>query len=201
MVSNISTEPRLSRSKSFTFRHFLQLIQQLAEIFLAVQPLFAVLRPHFHQQPTHLVLHPHRLRHYHVPVAQQPSQFAHLLRRHIAGWKQIATHQVGDFPRIQLVVFVLGWADGFHHRRIADLQRTGKRLQCIVYPAAEQRRLHRAVPWLLAFPCPLPQHHWYGTQYAFFVDVSVGSLHAVADSLLVNIESDIVFDSHWVLLI
>src|ERR1035441_8402309 len=119
------------------FRHFFQLVQQLAEIFCPVQSLFAVFRSHFHQQPAHSVLHLHRLPHHQVPVAQQPSQIAHLRRSHIADRQQIAAHQVGDLARIQFVVLLLGSPDGFHHRGVPHLQLGGKRLQHVVNPTAE----------------------------------------------------------------
>src|SRR5215468_11485167 len=38
------------------------------------------------------------------------------------------------------------------------------------------------------------------SQRAFFHDGPVGSLHAITDTFLVYIESDIVVDVHWVLL-
>src|SRR5476649_2038842 len=51
----------------------------------------------------------------------------------------------------------------------------------------------------LTFLCPFPQHLVRRPQFAFLDDLSVGGLHAVTDALLVNVESDIVFDVHWVL--
>src|ERR1035438_2222767 len=75
-----------------------------------------------------------------------------------------------------------------------------KRLQSVVYPAAEQRRFHRAAPCFPAFLGPLPQHLVRRSQLAFFEDPPVGPFHAVADAFLVDIESDIVVDVHWVLL-
>src|ERR1019366_3864431 len=48
---------------------------------------------------------------------------------------------------------------------------------------------------------PLPQRLVRSPQFAFLDDLAVGGLDAVADAFLVNVESDIVFDVHWVLLI
>src|ERR1017187_161062 len=66
-----------------------------------------------------------------------------------------------------------------------------KRLQSVVY---------RAAPCFPAFLGPLPQHLVRRSQLAFFEDPPVGPFHAVADAFLVDIESDIVVDVHWVLL-
>src|ERR1019366_1634377 len=90
---------------------------------------------------------------------------------------------------------------GFHHRGVPHLQLGGKGFQHVVNPTAEQRRFHRAVPGFRALLRPLPQRLVRSPQFAFLDDLAVGGLDAVADAFLVNVESDIVFDVHWVLLI
>src|ERR1019366_875941 len=57
------------------------------------------------------------------------------------------------------------------------------------------------MPGFRALPRPFPKHSVRRPQFALFDDRSVGNLDAVADTFLVNVESDIVIDVHWVLLI
>src|ERR1019366_3945985 len=182
------------------FRHFFQTVQQCREILRSVELLLVVLCAYFHQQPAHLVLHPHRLGDHQVAVAQQPPQLPQLRRRHVAYRQQMAAHQVGDFPRVQLVVLLFRRADGFHHRRMSHLQLRGKRFQGVVDPAAEQRRFHRPLPGFGAFARPETQDRALGRQCVLLEDGSVGGFHAVADTFLVDVESDIVVYVHWVLL-
>src|SRR5262249_26862411 len=95
---------------------------------------------------------------------------------------------------------LLGSPDRFHHRRMPHLQLRRKWLQRIVDPAAEQSGFHRPVPRLGALSSPLSQRLACRPQLAFLGNRSGGVFHAVADAFLVNIESDIVCNGHWVLL-
>src|SRR5271166_1170126 len=64
--------------------------------------------------------------------------------------------------------------------------------QMIVDPARENRGFHGDAPRLRKSLHPVVQLAPRGTDLAFLVNLTAGILHAVADRLLVNIQSDVI---------
>ena len=182
-------------------RHFLEGVEQLREIFSAVQLLFVKGRARFHQQAGDFVLHAHRLAHHQIAIAQQAAQFADLWCGHVAGGQQMAAHQVGDFAGIDGVVLFLAGGNRLQHERMRHLQARGIGFQSVVNPCAEQRRFHGPVPGRNLLRGPVPQSCPLRQQFALFDHRAIGGLDAEVDVFLVDVESDIVRDVHWVLLV
>src|SRR5258708_40082891 len=80
------------------------------------------------------------------------------------------------------------------------LQLPGVRVQGVVDPRAEKRCLHGATPRLHLFLCPFRESSSIGRQLAFLHNLAGNRFDAVADTFLVDVESDIVNDIHGVLL-
>jgi hypothetical protein len=122
VVSNISSAPRLKRSRSITDSGTSSSSSsRLAKYFLRWQFLFHVEGAGFHQQTGHLVLHAHRFAHHQGAIAQQAAQFANPRRGYIAGRQKIAAYQIGDGARVDGVALLLARADGFHFGRMRHL--------------------------------------------------------------------------------
>src|SRR5260370_15601788 len=74
--------------------------------------------------------------------------------------------------------------------RIFDLLRMRK--QVIVDPAGENRCFHSHCPWLRKSLHPAVEFASRCSDLAFLLDLTAGILDAVADCLLVNIQSDVI---------
>jgi hypothetical protein len=78
------------------------------------------------------------------------------------------------------------------HQRMSHLDLGGVRKQMIVDPAAEDRRLHGNTPWLRECLHPTVQLASGRSNLAFLLYPATRVLHAVADRLLVYVQSDVI---------
>ena len=78
--------------------------------------------------------------------------------------------------------------------KVSQKAASGKKLrkQIIIDPAGEDRRLHRHDPWLRECLDPPIQLIPGCSDRPFPVDLTARILYAVADRLLVNIQSDVI---------
>src|SRR6185437_9245611 len=136
-----------------------------------------------------------------IAIAQQATKRANLGCGYIAGWQQVAAHHVGNGACVDSVVLLLCGADCLQHRRMCYLQTCSVGFQRVVNPPAEQGRFHSSVPRLPMLARPFAQHRTLRNQPPFLINFSIGSFAAEIDVFLVYVESDIVSDVHWVLLL
>jgi len=113
----------------------------------------------------------------------------------------MAAHQIGDFAGIDGVVLFLAGGNGLQHERMGHFQARGVGLQGVVNPSAEQRCFHGPVPGRDLLRSPVPQSCSLRQQFALFDHRAIGGLDAEVEVFLVDVESDIVRDVHWVLLV
>src|SRR6516162_8209330 len=66
----------------------------------------------------------------------------------------------------------------------------------IIDPAGENRGLHSHAPWLRKGLYPIVQLASRCSDLAFAVNLAAGIFHAIADRLLVNIQSDVIHTVH-----
>src|ERR1051326_6730704 len=84
---------------------------------------------------------------------------------------------------------------------MGHFQARGVGPQRVVNPSAEQRCFHGPMPGMGLRRRPLAQGRALRHQAALFDHRPVGGLDAEVDVFLVDVESDIVRDVHWVLLV
>ena len=114
----------------------------------------------------------------------------------MALWEEVASQAVGDLDGIDLVVLLLGCSNRAQHQRVCHLDLRGVWKQVIVDPAAEDRRFHRNGPRLRQRLHPTVQLAPGRPDLAFLQNPATHVLHAVADRLLVYVQSDIVHSRH-----
>src|ERR1700738_751586 len=131
-----------------------------------------------------------------MPVPQRAPSIPYRCRHHVALWEEVASQAVGELAGIELVVLLLGCSNRAQHQWMCHLDLGGMRHQVIVDPAAEDRRLHRHGPRLGQSLHPRIQLASGRPDLAFLLYPATHVLHAVADRLLVNVQSDIVHSRH-----
>jgi hypothetical protein len=106
--------------------------------------------------------------------------------------KKVAAQAIGDLAGIDAIVLLLSQCNRPQHHRVRDLHLGRVRQQVIIDPAREDRRLHRHHPWLRQSLEPPVQLIPRCADGPFPVDLTARILYAVADCLLVNIQSDVI---------
>jgi hypothetical protein len=110
--------------------------------------------------------------------------------------QEIAAQTVSDLACVDLVVLLLGRCNRPQHQGVSHLDLGGVRKQMIVDPAAEDRRLHRHRPRLGQSLHPAVQLTSGRSDLTFLLHSATHVLHAVADRLLVYVQSNIVHIHH-----
>jgi hypothetical protein len=90
------------------------------------------------------------------------------------------------------IVFLLSRCDRSQHQRVGHLDLCGVWEQVVVDPAAEDRCLHRNGPRLEQSLHPQVQLAAGRSNLAFLLYPATHVLHAVADRLLVYVQSDVI---------
>src|SRR2546425_8780083 len=111
---------------------------------------------------------------------------------HVAFRQEVAAQAVGDLAGIDAIVLLLGRCDGAQHQGMRYLHLLSMREQVIVDPAGENRCFHGYGPGLRKRLHPAVQFPACCSDLAFLVDLTARILDAVADRLLVNIQSDVI---------
>src|SRR5437016_7409278 len=111
---------------------------------------------------------------------------------HVAFRQEVAAQAVGDLAGIDAIVLLLGRSDGAQHQRMRYLHLLSVREQLIVDPAGENRCFHGYGPGLRKRLHPAVQFPAFCSDLAFLVNLTARILDAVADRLLVNIQSDVI---------
>src|SRR5207247_6915914 len=101
-------------------------------------------------------------------------------------------YAVRELAGIDLIVLLLGSGDRPQHQRMRYLHCGCVRLQMIVDPAAEDRRFHGSRPRLRKCLQPGVQLPARRANLALLVNLTAGILYAIADRLLVQIQSDVI---------
>jgi len=127
-----------------------------------------------------------------MPIAQGAASVPNRSGRHVAFWQEVAAQAVGDLAGIDAIVLLLGRSDGARHQRMRYLHLFRMREQVIVDPASENGRFHRPRPGLRKILHPAVQFPACCSDLAFLVNLTARILDAVADRLLVNIQSDVI---------
>src|ERR1700722_1119108 len=166
-------------------------MEQFREVLLAMHLLLVVLDAHFHQQSAHFVLHLYGLPHQQVAITQHSSSISNLAWRHMALRKVVTAQQVGDLASIYLIVLLLACRDRFQHRRVRHLHRRSTLSQVVVNPPGEHRRFHPRRPGLWQGPHPYLQCRPGGCNGIFPQERSIGLSDAIADGLLVYVQSHV----------
>ena len=107
-------------------------------------------------------------------------------------WQKIAAQTVSDVARINLIVLLLGCCNLMQQQRVSYLDLLCMGEEVVVDPASEDRRFHRYHPWLRQSPHLAVQLSPSRSKLAFLLDLPTDILHAVADRLLVYIQSDVI---------
>jgi hypothetical protein len=127
-----------------------------------------------------------------MPVPQGAPSIPYCCGHHVELRKKVASQAVGDLAGIDLVVLLLGCSNRAKHQWVSHLDLRGMWQQMIVDPAAKDRRLHRHHPWLGQSLHPAVQLSPGRPDLAFLLDPGTHVLHAVADRLLVYVQSDLI---------
>ena len=146
----------------------------------------------FHQQTGDAILHLHHLAHQQVAVAQGSASVPNRSGCHVAFRQKVAAQAVGDLSGIDPIVLLLSRSDGAQHQRMRHLHLLRMRQQMIVDPAGENRCFHGHRPGLRKRLHPAVQFPARSSHLAFLVNLTARILDAVADRLLVNIQSDVI---------
>src|SRR5580658_4581352 len=93
-------------------------------------------------------------------------------------------------PSLFLVVLLLGRGDRPQHQRMRDLHLLRMRKQVVINPSGEDGRFHSDHAGLRHRPDPAIQFPTSRSDLAFLLHTTSRILHAIADRLLVYIESD-----------
>src|SRR5437867_8414598 len=125
-------------------------------------------------------------------VAQGSASVANRGGCHVAFRQEVAAQAVGDLAGIDAIVLLLGRSDGAQHQRMRYLHLLSVREQMIVDPAGENRCFHGYGPGLRKRLHPAVQFPACCSDLAFLVNLTARILDAVADRLLVNIQSDVI---------
>src|ERR1700691_4769468 len=157
-----------------------------------MKPAFGVLDSGLHQQPRNAVLHLHHLLHQQMPIAQSAAAIADLARHHVALGQEIAAQAVSDFSSVNGVVLLLRRSDGPQHQPMGHLDLNRVRQQMVIDPPAEDGGLHGHRPGLGQARHPAVQFPPGGTDLALLLHSATGVLYAVADRLLVYVQSDVI---------
>ena len=105
--------------------------------------------------------------------------------------QEIAAQAVGYLAGINLVVLLFGRGDGPLHQRMSHLNGAGVRQQMVIDPARKNGRLHRNRAGLWKSSNPRIQLAPRRANFAFPLDTTRRVLHAIADRLLVYVQSDV----------
>src|SRR6185312_945385 len=127
-----------------------------------------------------------------MPVAQHPPPLPDRRRRHVALRQEVAPETVGDLAGVDPVVLLLRGSNRPQHQRVCDLHRCGMRQQMVIDPPAEHRCFHRDGARLRESSHPRVQLAPRGANLAFLMHTTSRVLHAIADRLLVYVQSDVV---------
>jgi hypothetical protein len=146
----------------------------------------------FHQQPRDPVLHLNHLAHQQMPIAQGTAPIPNLGGSHVAFRQEVAAQAVGDLAGIDPIVLLFRRGDRTQHQWVRYLHLLGVRKQVIIDPPGEDRRLHRHDPWLRKSLYPQIQFPACCSDRPFPVNLATRILYAVANRLLVNIQSDVI---------
>src|SRR5213080_1185925 len=125
-------------------------------------------------------------------VVEGPSRLLDWGGCHVAFRQEVAAQAVGDLAGIDAIVLLLGRSDGAQHQRMRYLHLLSVREQMIVDPAAENRCFYGYGPGLRKRLHPAVQFPACCSDLAFLVNLTARILDAVADRLLVNIQSDVI---------
>lgn len=106
--------------------------------------------------------------------------------------QEVASQAVGDFAGIDLVVLLLGRGDRLQHQRMRDLHRLRMQKQVVINPSGEDRRFHGDHAGLWHRPDPAVQFPARRSDLDFLIHTASCVLHAIADRLLVYIQSDVI---------
>ena len=106
--------------------------------------------------------------------------------------QKIAAQAVGDLAGIDPIVFLFGRSDCTQQEWVRYLYLLGVRKQVILDPPGEDGRLHRHDSWLRKSLYPYVQFPPCCSDRPFPLDLAARILYAVADRLLVNIQSDVI---------
>src|SRR5271170_8362661 len=131
-----------------------------------------------------------------MPVPQRAPSIPYRSRHHVALWEEVASQAVGELAGIDLVVLLLGCSNRSQHQWMCHLDLRGVWKQVIVGPAAEDRRFHRNGPRLRQSLHPTVQLAPGRPDLAFLLYPATHILHAIADRLLMYVQSDRVHSRH-----
>jgi hypothetical protein len=166
--------------------------EQFAKICHFVKPPLVVGHPSFHEKTRDPIFRLHHLSHQQIAVAQSSPSVPNLSRSHVALRQEITAQAIGDLARVNAIVLFLGGCDCSQHQRVCHFDLRRMRLEMIVDPPGKNRCLHCNCPGLRKSPHPAVQLAACRPKLAFLVNSTARILDAVADRLLVNIQSDVI---------
>src|ERR1700733_9512477 len=107
-------------------------------------------------------------------------------------WQKVASQAVSNLASIDLVVLLLGCGDRPQHQRMRNLYLLRMRKQVVINPSGKDRRFHGDHAGLWHRPDPSVQFPASRSDLAFLIHTASCVLHAIADRLLVYIQSDVI---------